>query len=228
MTSEKRIEKRIEKQLPSTRTTELDSICLKAEVIPVLAIQRVEDAVPLATALVEGGLTVLEVTLRTDCALEAVRRIKAALPQASVGVGTVLTPAQYRQAEAVGADFVVTPGTTEALYRYGVTSSVPMLPGVTTISDVMTGWQYGYRRFKFFPAEASGGVKALKAFAGPIPEARFCPTGGIGINNAEDYLALKNVVSVGGSWLTPASLVEAEDWEAIRSLAREAAERFHH
>lgn len=218
----------IEKQLPSTRTTELDSICLKAEVIPVLAIQRIEDAVPLARALFEGGLTVLEITLRTDCALEAIKRIKEALPQASIGVGTVLTPAQYRQAEEVGADFVVTPGTTEALYRYGVTSPVPMLPGVATVSELMTGWQYGYRRFKFFPAEASGGVKALKAFAGPIPEARFCPTGGIGINNAEDYLALKNVMCVGGSWLTPKSLIDAEDWDAIRALAREAAERFHH
>ncbi|MBZ0329405.1 bifunctional 4-hydroxy-2-oxoglutarate aldolase/2-dehydro-3-deoxy-phosphogluconate aldolase [Halomonas sp. ANAO-440] len=218
----------IEKQLPSTRTTELDSICLKAEVIPVLSIERLEDAIPLGRALVEGGLTVLEVTLRTDCALEAIRRLREALPQASIGVGTVLTPAQYRQAEQAGADFVVTPGTTEALYRYGVTSPVPMLPGVATVSELMTGWQYGYRRFKFFPAEASGGVKALKSFAGPIPEARFCPTGGIGVNNAEDYLALKNVMCVGGSWLTPKSLIDAEDWDAIRSLAREAAERFHH
>ncbi|MFG6138251.1 bifunctional 4-hydroxy-2-oxoglutarate aldolase/2-dehydro-3-deoxy-phosphogluconate aldolase [Halomonas sp. B23F22_10] len=218
----------IDKQLPSTRTTEIDSICLKAEVIPVLAIQRVEDAVPLATALVEGGLSVLEVTLRTDCALEATRRIKEALPQASVGIGTVLTPAQYRQAEQVGADFVVTPGTTEALYRYGVESPVPMLPGVATVSELMIGWQYGYRRFKFFPAEASGGVKALKAFAGPIPEARFCPTGGISLDNASDYLSQPNVMCVGGSWLTPKSLVEAEDWNAIRRLAQEAAERFHH
>ena len=218
----------IDKQLPSTRTTELDSICLKAEVIPVLTIQRLEDAVPLATALVEGGLSVLEVTLRTDCALEAVRRIKAALPQASVGVGTVLTPAQYRQAEEVEADFVVTPGATTALYRHGVSSPVPMLPGVTTVSEVMSGWQHGYRRFKFFPAEASGGVKTLKAFAGPLPEARFCPTGGISLENAEDYLALKNVMCVGGTWLTPQSLIDAEDWHGIRQLAREAAERFHH
>ncbi|WP_027961355.1 bifunctional 4-hydroxy-2-oxoglutarate aldolase/2-dehydro-3-deoxy-phosphogluconate aldolase [Halomonas halodenitrificans] len=217
-----------DKQLPSTRTTELDSICLKAEVIPVLAIQRLEDAVPLARALLEGGLSVLEVTLRTDCALEAIRRIKEALPQASIGVGTVLTPAQYRQAEEVGADFVVTPGTTEALYRHGVSSSVPMLPGVASVSELMTGWQYGYRRFKFFPAEAVGGTKALKAFAGPLPEARFCPTGGISLENAEDYLALKNVMCVGGSWLTPKSLVEAEDWSGIRQLAREVAERYHH
>ncbi|MFO7908981.1 MAG: keto-deoxy-phosphogluconate aldolase, partial [Halomonas sp.] len=125
----------IDKQLPSTRTAELDSICLKAEVIPVLTIDRLEDAVPLGRALVEGGLPVLEVTLRTDCALEAVKRMREALPSASIGVGTVLTPAQYRQAEQVEADFVVTPGATEALYRYGVESPVPMLPGVSTISE---------------------------------------------------------------------------------------------
>ncbi|MBE0404007.1 MULTISPECIES: bifunctional 4-hydroxy-2-oxoglutarate aldolase/2-dehydro-3-deoxy-phosphogluconate aldolase [Halomonas] len=218
----------IDKQLPSTRTAELDSICLKAEVIPVITIDRLEDAVPLGKALVEGGLTVLEVTLRTDCALEAIKRMREALPGASIGVGTVLTPAQYRQAEEVGADFVVTPGTTEALYRYGIESSVPMLPGVSTISELMTGWQFGYRRFKFFPAESSGGVKALKAFGAPIPGAKFCPTGGITVENAASYLSLPNVMCVGGSWLTPARLVEAEDWEGIRKLAQEAAERFHH
>mgnify|MGYP003633872808 CR=1 FL=1 len=195
----------IDKQLPSTRTAELDSICLKAEVIPVITIERLEDAVPLGRALVEGGLTVLEIT-----------------------VGTVLTPAQYRQAEQVGADFVVTPGATEALYRYGVESPVPMLPGVSTVSELMTGWQYGYRRFKFFPAESSGGAKAIKAFGAPIPEARFCPTGGITVDNADDYLSLSNVMCVGGSWLTPKAMVEAEDWDGIRELARQSAERFHH
>ncbi|MBN8412243.1 bifunctional 4-hydroxy-2-oxoglutarate aldolase/2-dehydro-3-deoxy-phosphogluconate aldolase [Halomonas denitrificans] len=218
----------IEKQLPSTRTTELDSICLKAEVIPVIVIDRIEDAVPMGRALVEGGLSVLEVTLRTDCAIEAIARLKKALPQASIAAGTVLTPAQYRQVEQAGADFVVTPGATDALYRYGVESPVPMLPGVATISELMTGWQYGYRRFKFFPAEASGGVKALKAFGGPIGEARFCPTGGINLGNASEYLALPNVMCVGGSWLTPKSLVDAGDWDAIRALAKEAADRFHH
>lgn len=217
----------IDKQLPSTRTTELDSICHKAEVIPVLTIERLEDAVPLGRALIEGGLNVLEVTLRTDCALAAIRRMREALPGASIGAGTVLTPAQYRQAEEAGADFVVTPGATEALYRYGIQSPVPMLPGVATISELMNGWQYGYRRFKFFPAESSGGAKALKAFAAPIPGAHFCPTGGITIDNAGDYLALPNVMCVGGSWLTPKALVDAEDWEGIRELARQAAERFH-
>jgi len=217
-----------EKQLPSTRTTELDSICQKAEVIPVLTIERLEDAVPLGRALVEGGLPVLEITLRTDCALAAIERMREALPGASIGAGTVLTPAQYRQAEQAGVDFVVTPGATEALYRYGVGSPVPMLPGVATLSELMTGWQYGYRRFKFFPAEASGGAAAIKAFGGPIPEARFCPTGGITPENAEDYLKLPNVMCVGGSWVTPSKLIEAEDWAGIKALAREAAERFHH
>ncbi|GAA3907800.1 bifunctional 4-hydroxy-2-oxoglutarate aldolase/2-dehydro-3-deoxy-phosphogluconate aldolase [Halomonas cibimaris] len=218
----------IDKQLPSTRTAELDSICLKAEVLPVMIIERLEDAVPVARALVEGGLSVLEVTLRTACALDAVARIRKALPGVSVGVGTVLTPAQYRQAEQAGADFVVTPGTTEALYRHGIESPVPMLPGVSSVSEVMTGWQYGYRRFKFFPAEVSGGVPALKAIGAPLAEAHFCPTGGISMDNAGDYLALDNVMCVGGSWLTPKALIDAEDWDGIRELARQAAERFHH
>ncbi|WP_227369932.1 bifunctional 4-hydroxy-2-oxoglutarate aldolase/2-dehydro-3-deoxy-phosphogluconate aldolase [Halomonas sp. M20] len=217
-----------EKQLPSTRTTELDSICLRAEVIPVVTIERLEDAIPLGRALVEGGLAVIELTLRTDCALEALKRMNEALPRACVGAGTVLTPAQYRQAEQAGADFVVTPGATDTLYRYGVSSPVPMLPGVATVSELMAGWQYGYRRFKFFPAEASGGVAALKSFAAPIPEARFCPTGGITMDNAESYLALPNVMCVGGSWITPKKLIDAEDWDGIRELARQVADRFHH
>ncbi|WP_311946566.1 bifunctional 4-hydroxy-2-oxoglutarate aldolase/2-dehydro-3-deoxy-phosphogluconate aldolase [Halomonas piscis] len=218
----------MDKQLPSTRTAELDSICLKAEVLPVITVERLEDAVPVARALYDGGLPVLEVALRSGCALDAVTRIREALPGASVGVGTVLTPAQYRQAEQAGADFVATPGTTEALYRHGMESPVPMLPGIASVSEVMAGWQYGYRRFKFFPAEASGGVAALRAFSAPLAEARFCPTGGIRLDNAGDYLALDNVMCVGGSWLTPRALIDAEDWAGIERLAREAAERFHH
>lgn len=123
---------------------------------------------------------------------------------------------------------MVTPGATEALYRYGIESPVPMLPGVASVSEVMTGWQYGYRRFKFFPAEASGGVAALKAFSAPLADARFCPTGGINVDNAGDYLALDSVMCVGGTWLTPKALVDAEDWDGIRDLAKQAAERFHH
>lgn len=212
--------------LPAAHSAQLDAICRPAGVIPVLAIQRLEDAVPLGRALVEGGLTVLEVTLRTACALEAVRRLKQALPQATVGVGTVLTPEQYRASEQAGADFVVTPGTTEALYRHGVTSTVPLLPGVATLTEMLNGWQRGYRCFKFFPAEASGGVMSLKAFAGPLPEARFCPTGGINLENAGGYLALNNVMCVGGSWLTPKALIDAQDWNGIRQLAKETMQRF--
>lgn len=215
-----------DKQLPATQTAELDRICNLAPVIPVLTIERVEDAVPLGRALVEGGLPVLEITLRTDCAMEAIRRMREALPEASIGAGTVLSVEQYREVEQAGVDFIVTPGATEALFRHAVESAVPMLPGVATVSELLTGWQYGYRRFKFFPAEASGGASALKSFGAPIPEAKFCPTGGITVDNAEDYLKLPNVLCVGGSWVAPKKLIDAGDWDAIRELARESVERF--
>ncbi|MHB0775763.1 bifunctional 4-hydroxy-2-oxoglutarate aldolase/2-dehydro-3-deoxy-phosphogluconate aldolase [Halomonas sp. WWR20] len=216
----------IEQQLPSTRIAELDALCQRVNIIPVIVVERLEDAVPLAQALVEGGLTVLEVTLRTDCALDAIKRMREALPEVSLGAGTVLTPEQYRQAEAAGVDFIVTPGATEALFAHGVQSKIPMLPGVATVSELMLGWQYGYRRFKFFPAEANGGAPALKAFGGPIPEARFCPTGGVTLENAQDYLSLPNVICVGGSWMAPKALIDNGDWDGIRTLARQAVERF--
>lgn len=215
-----------EKSLPSRQTDQLDRLCHQAAIIPVLTIDRVEDAVPLGRALVGGGLPVLEITLRTDCALEAIHRMREALPEASIGAGTVLSVEQYRQVEQAGVDFVVTPGTTDALFRHGVESPLPMLPGVATVSELLTGWQYGYRRFKFFPAEAGGGVPALKSFGAPLPEARFCPTGGISLTNAEAYLKLPNVMCVGGSWVAPRHLIDAGDWEAIRVLAREAVTRF--
>ncbi|GAB2803005.1 bifunctional 4-hydroxy-2-oxoglutarate aldolase/2-dehydro-3-deoxy-phosphogluconate aldolase [Halomonas shantousis] len=216
----------IDKQLPASRTAELDALCRKVNIIPVIVIERLEDAVPLARALVDGGLTVLEVTLRTDCALEAIGRIREALPEVALGAGTVLSPEQYRLAEAAGVDFIVTPGATEALFAHGVDSAIPMLPGVATVSELMLGWQFGYRRFKFFPAEASGGAPALKAFGGPIPEAKFCPTGGVSLDNAQDYLNLANVVCVGGSWMAPKTLIDKGDWDGIRELARQAVERF--
>lgn len=211
----------MDKQLPSTRTTEIDSICQRTNVIPVLTIDRLEDAVPLCRALYEGGLTVLEITLRTDCAIEALFRLRDALPEASIGAGTVLTPAQYRRVEEAGVDFVVTPGTTDRLYEYGIESPVPLLPGIATATELMTGWQFGYRRFKFFPAEASGGVAALKALAGPMRDVRFCPTGGITPDNAANYLKLRNVMCVGGTWVAPKELIEQENWDAIREIARE-------
>ncbi len=217
-----------DKQLPSTRTTEIDSICQRTTVIPVLTIHRIEDAVPLCRALYEGGLTVLEITLRTDCAMEALYRLRDELPEASIGAGTVLTPAQYRRAEDAGVDFVVTPGTTDRLYEYGIQSPVPLLPGIATATELLTGWQYGYRRFKFFPAEASGGVAALKALAGPLGDVQFCPTGGITPDNAENYLRLRNVMCVGGTWIAPKELIENEDWDGIRAIARDTVATIRH
>ncbi|MCM2131746.1 bifunctional 4-hydroxy-2-oxoglutarate aldolase/2-dehydro-3-deoxy-phosphogluconate aldolase [Larsenimonas rhizosphaerae] len=214
----------IDKQLPASRTAEIDSICQRCEVIPVLTINRIEDAVPLCRALYEGGLPVLEVTLRTDCALEALHRLRDALPEASIGAGTVLTPEQYRLAEDAGVDFVVTPGTTNRLFEYGINSPVPLLPGISTATELLNGWQYGYRRFKFFPAEASGGVPALKALAGPLRDVQFCPTGGITPDNAGNYLKLRNVMCVGGSWIMPKEMIENEDWDGIRKLALETSE----
>ncbi|WP_110707667.1 bifunctional 4-hydroxy-2-oxoglutarate aldolase/2-dehydro-3-deoxy-phosphogluconate aldolase [Salinicola sp. CR57] len=217
---------RSESQLPISQTDRLDAICRSTAIIPVLVIERLEHAVPLAQALVDGGLDVLEITLRTDCAVDAIKRIQQQLPDVTVGAGTVLSIDQYRICEELGVDFVVTPGTTPALFEHGTASSVPLLPGVATVSEVVTGWEYGYRRFKFFPAEANGGAKALKSFGGPLPEALFCPTGGVTVDNAGDYLALPNVMCIGGSWMAPKSLVDQEDWAGITRLTREATQRY--
>lgn len=215
-----------DKHLPASQTDRLDAICRSTAIIPVLVIERLEHAVPLAEALVEGGLNVLEITLRTDCAVEAMQRIRDAMPDVTVGAGTVLSIDQYRISEEIGVDFVVTPGTTPTLFEYGAASRVPLLPGVATVSEVVTGWEYAYRRFKFFPAEANGGAKALKSFAGPLPEAQFCPTGGVTVDNAADYLALPNVMCVGGSWMAPKSLIDQEDWAGITRLTQEATRRY--
>lgn len=214
------------KRLPASHTDRLDAICRSTAIVPVLVIERLEQAVPLAQALVDGGLDVLEITLRTDCAVEAMQRIREALPDVTIGAGTVLSLDQYRVSEEIGVDFIVTPGTTPALFDYGLDSEVPMLPGVATVSELLGGWERGYRRFKFFPAEANGGAKALKSFAGPLPEAQFCPTGGITVDNAADYLALPNVMCVGGSWMAPKSLIDKEDWLGITELTREATQRY--
>ncbi|WP_106418478.1 bifunctional 4-hydroxy-2-oxoglutarate aldolase/2-dehydro-3-deoxy-phosphogluconate aldolase [Salinicola tamaricis] len=212
--------------LPQVQTDRLDAICRATSIIPVLVIERLDHAVPLAQALVDGGLDVLEITLRTDCAVEAIQRIREALPEVTLGAGTVLSVEQYRICEELGVDFVVTPGTTPALFEHGIASEVPLLPGVATVSEVVTGWERGYRRFKFFPAEANGGAKALKSFGGPLPEALFCPTGGVTVDNAADYLALPNVMCVGGSWMAPKALVDQEDWAEITRLTREATQRY--
>lgn len=197
----------------------------RAPVVPVITIDAIEQAVPLARALVGGGIPVLEITLRTAHGLEAIRRIRAEVEGAVVGAGTVLTGADLDNAIAAGSEFIVTPGLTDTLLQQGANCGVPFLPGIATVSELMRCLEHGQRTLKFFPAEAAGGAKTLKAFAGPFPGVAFCPTGGIGLANIADYLAVPSVLSVGGSWLTPASLVTAQDWPAITALAREACKR---
>jgi 2-dehydro-3-deoxyphosphogluconate aldolase / (4S)-4-hydroxy-2-oxoglutarate aldolase len=194
-----------------------------APVVPVVVIQDASDAVPLARALVAGGLPAIEVTLRTPAALEAIRAISGAVPEAVVGAGTVITPAQVAESVAAGAGFLVSPGWTDVLLAAMRASGVPFLPGVSTTSEVVALLERGVREMKFFPAQAAGGTAYLKSLAGPLPQARFCPTGGIGPTTAPDYLALPNVGCVGGSWMLPADAVAARDWGRVAELAREAA-----
>lgn len=194
-----------------------------APVIPVIVIDDVAQAVPLARALVEGGLPVLEVTLRTPAALAAVREIARALPEAMVGVGTVINEAQLAAAQAAGARFAVSPGLTPALAEAQRRSGLPLLPGAATASELMFALECGYEQLKFFPAEAAGGPAMLKSLHGPFADVRFCPTGGITETNAPAYLALPNVVCVGASWLVPKAALAAGDWAAIHALAQRAA-----
>jgi len=201
----------------------IDQLFARAPVVPVLSIEHIEDALPLARALVAGGLAVLEITLRTEAAIGAIRAIREQVADASVGAGTVLSVRDLSAVEAAGAGFAISPGATDALYAAAANARVPLLPGVATASELMRGLELGYQRFKFFPAEASGGIAALKSFAGPFAQAKFCPTGGIDAAKAPAYLALPNVMTVGGSWMVPADALAAGDWERIERLAREAA-----
>ncbi len=195
----------------------------KAQVIPVLTVTRVEDAVPLARALFAGGLSVIEVTLRTPVALDAVRAIVAEVPDCVVGVGTVTEVPDIRHALAAGARYLVSPGTTTELADALARVPVPVLPGCATVSEAMALAARGFRVLKFFPAEAAGGIAFLRSIAGPLPLLKFCPTGGIDLHNAGAYLALPNVVAVGGSWVAPKDAVAAGDFVRITALAREAA-----
>jgi len=194
----------------------------RVPVVPVLTIDDAKLAVPLAQALVAGGLRILEVTLRTEAALEGIRRIVQEVPGVLVGAGTVRTPDQGHSAIAAGARFLVSPGMTPRLVQSADGWSVPFLPGAATPSEAMALADLGYRALKFFPAEPLGGVAALKALAAPLPDVVFCPTGGIGPDTARDYLALPNVVTVGGSWVAPAAAIAKEDWDTITRLSREA------
>jgi 2-dehydro-3-deoxyphosphogluconate aldolase/(4S)-4-hydroxy-2-oxoglutarate aldolase len=192
-------------------------------VIPVITLDQVEDAVPLANALVAGGLKVLEVTLRTEAAVEGIRQIIKHVPEAIVGTGTVCSEEQIRLSEDLGCQFMISPGATDKLLSIGSQSSVPFLPGISTVSELMRGMEYGLENFKFFPAEAAGGAPVMKAMAGPFPNIKFCPTGGIGLGNALDYLTLPNVMCVGGSWIAKPNDIREKRWKDIEQLAREAA-----
>ena len=205
---------------PETRALAVDAILSRAPVLPVLSIGRPDDAVPLARALVEAGLRVLEVTLRTPDALEAIRRIIAEVPDAIVGAGTVLDAAQLDDVSRAGAAFAIAPGSSPRLYAAAAEAAIPFIPAIATASDIMLGLEHGHRRFKFFPAAASGGIAALRSFAGPFPDVRFCPTGGIDAATSRDYLALANVVTVGGSWMVPGDALAGRDWARIGELAR--------
>jgi 2-dehydro-3-deoxyphosphogluconate aldolase/(4S)-4-hydroxy-2-oxoglutarate aldolase len=198
----------------------LDDILACAPVIPVLIIDDIAHAVPLGRALVAGGLPVLEITLRTPVALQCIERMVGEIEGAVVGAGTVLTPSARQAVADIGAQFAVSPGLIEGETDEGPT---PLLPGVATATELMAGLASGFTNFKLFPANVSGGIDALKAFASPFQQARFCPTGGVNAANAADYLALPNVVCVGGSWVAPPDAVRAGDWNRITELARQAA-----
>jgi len=193
-------------------------------VVPVMVIKDLDRAVGLARALVAGGIRVLEITLRTPVAVAAIREIARAVPEAVVGAGTVTTAEDLAAVSEAGAVFAISPGLTPELLAAANQGDIALIPGIATISELMTGLRRGYSHFKFFPAEAAGGIPMLKAIAGPFPKVVFCPTGGIGLGNYREYLALGNVACVGGSWVAPAEAVAQGDWDRISQLAREAVQ----
>ena len=201
----------------------MEAILKAAPVVPVLVIENAADAVPLARALVKGGLPVLEITLRTKAALESIRAIIAEVEGAIVGAGTVLDGKKLRETEHAGCAFAVSPGSTGALLDAAEDMIIPLLPGSATATECMHLMDRGYRFQKFFPAEPAGGLAYLASLASPLPQVNFCPTGGITLESAPRYLKLANVITVGGSWMVPKQLVEAKDWKGIEALARNAA-----
>lgn len=201
----------------------IENILQAAPVVPVVVINDLEDAVPLATALFNGGLRALEITLRTPVAVEAIKQIKQALPDAYVGTGTVIDKATFNASIEAGADFMVSPGVNDELLALASETDVPFLPGAATPSEVMQLAAKGFKFLKFFPAEAAGGVPMLKSIFGPLPQVKFCPTGGVSLASAPNYLALPNVVCVGGTWMLDKELIANKDWQAIEELARQAS-----
>jgi 2-dehydro-3-deoxyphosphogluconate aldolase/(4S)-4-hydroxy-2-oxoglutarate aldolase len=201
----------------------IQQIMKTSPVMPVLVIHRIEDAVPLAKALFQGGLKVLEITLRTEAALQAITAIKEQLPDAIVGAGTVIDGDTLKAAEQAGSEFFVSPGVNDTLLAAAKHSNIPLLPGTATPSEAMRLYDQGYSALKFFPAEAAGGTAMLKSIGGPLPQLAFCPTGGVNPKNAPDYLALANVHCVGGSWMAPEQLIREGKWQEIEAMACIAA-----
>lgn len=199
-----------------------DALFSRSPVIPVIVLNDLDDAVPMAKALMAGGIDVLEVTLRTPIALEAIRLLREELPEALVGAGTITTKNQYQAAVEAGAQFIISPGQTHELLHAGAESNIPFIPGVSSVSEIMEALELGYSHFKFFPAEVVGGVAMLKAIHGPFPDLKFCATGGIHEKNFLDYLSLPNVECVGGSWVVPAAVIKEKHWIQVTELAAAA------
>lgn len=193
-------------------------------VVPVMVIKDLDDAIPMAQALLEGGINVFEITLRSDVALEAIKLISAHFPQALVGAGTVINVEQYDQVVAAGAKFAISPGSTPKLLAHAMQHTIPLIPGSATPSEMMQALELGYDHLKFFPAEINGGAPALKAISAPLPQLKFCPTGGISEKNVAEYLKLSCVATVGGSWMLPQDLIEKKDWQQITELTKRAVE----
>ncbi|MEJ8625233.1 bifunctional 4-hydroxy-2-oxoglutarate aldolase/2-dehydro-3-deoxy-phosphogluconate aldolase [Helicobacter pylori] len=191
-------------------------------IVPVVVIEDIKDAVPLAQSLVEGGIPIIEVTLRSSCALEAIELIAKNVPKMRVGAGTILNLTQLEQAQNRGAEFLISPGLTIKLLEYAKKKNMPLIPGVSSSSEVMQALELGYSALKFFPAEYCGGVKLLNAFNGPFKGVKFCPTGGISADNMRSYLDLENVLCVGGSWLTPKNLIQNKEWDKITGICKRA------
>ncbi|ABF85104.1 bifunctional 4-hydroxy-2-oxoglutarate aldolase/2-dehydro-3-deoxy-phosphogluconate aldolase [Helicobacter pylori] len=191
-------------------------------IVPVVVIEDIKDAVPLAQSLIEGGIPIIEVTLRSSCALEAIELIAKNVPKMRVGAGTILNPTQLEQAQNRGAEFLISPGLTIKLLEHAKKKDMPLIPGVSSSSEVMQALELGYSALKFFPAEYCGGVKLLNAFNGPFKGVKFCPTGGISADNMRSYLNLENVLCVGGSWLTPKDLIQNKEWDKITEICKRA------
>ncbi|WP_033618619.1 bifunctional 4-hydroxy-2-oxoglutarate aldolase/2-dehydro-3-deoxy-phosphogluconate aldolase [Helicobacter pylori] len=190
-------------------------------IVPVVVVEDLKDAVPLAQSLVEGGIPIIEVTLRSNCALEAIELIAKNVPKMRVGAGTILNSNQLEQAQNRGAEFLISPGLTPSLLEYAKKKDMPLIPGVSSSSEVMQALELGYNALKFFPAEYCGGAKLLNAFNGPFKGVKFCPTGGISVDNMHAYLKLENVLCVGGSWLTPKNLVQNKEWDKIVEICKQ-------